>query len=319
MLRANQAVRIGLRAATRNPELAFGKALLDWIGNALAAAPLLFALILVSLFAADRGLEALGPLVRALRAVGWATAGGVTAALALSFVAAMAFWSGALPLLAADAEMDARPPPGNFAVLAARGFGRVLPAGLAAYGLSFFFTIACTVALTVGVPAFAVRRSVALLAGIAAVATMALVGGVLVDLLTRLMLVRAAAFGDGASAAFGHAASLLGSRLGACLVVAAAFIVLELVVATAAGAIGGAISSTSLFDPDLELLALAPRIALGLATAAVLSWLEVARLGALAALAADAEGLVPTPPEEISPPHAPMAEPVIEALPVAEE
>ncbi len=310
MLRANQAVRIGLRAATRNPELAFGKALLDWIGNALAAAPLLFALILISLFAADRGLDALGPLVRALRAVGWATAGGVTAALALSFVAAMAFWSGALPLLAADAEMDARPPPGNFAVLAARGVGRVL---------SFFFTIACAVALTVGVPAFALRRSVALLAGIAAVVTVALVGGVLVDLLTRLMLVRAAAFGDGVSAAFGRAASLLGSRLGACLVVAAAFIVLELVLATAAGAIGGAISSTSLFDPDLELLALAPRIALGLATAAVLSWLEVARLGALAALAADAEGLVPTPSEEISPPPAPMAEPVIEALPVAEE
>src|SRR5258707_8653583 len=135
------------------------------MGHALARVPLAFALILISLFAADRGLDALGPLVRVLRAVGWATAGGVTAALALSFVAAMAFWSGALPLLAADAEMDARPPPGNFAVLAARGVGRVLPAGLAADGLSFFFIIAFTVALTVGVPAFALRRAPPPLAG----------------------------------------------------------------------------------------------------------------------------------------------------------
>jgi hypothetical protein len=169
------------------------------------------------------------------------------------------------------------------------------------------------------VPSLAPRRSAALLAGIAAVATLAVVGGVLLDLLTRLMLVRAAAFGDGASAAFGRAASLLGSRLGTCLVITAAFLVLELVVATAAGAIGGAVSSTSFFDPNLELLALAPRIAIGLATAAVFSWLEVARQGALAALAADAEGLIETPPEEIPPPPAPMAEPVIEALPVEEE
>jgi hypothetical protein len=319
MLRASQAVRIGLRASTRNPELALAKALMDWIGNALAALPPLLAIILFSLLVAERGPGAVGVLVRALRVVSWPMAGGVTTALALSFVGAMVFWSGALPLLAADAEMDARPPPGNFAVLAARGFGRVLPAGLVAYGLSFFFAIACTVALTVGATAFAARRSVALLAGIAAVATVAVVGGVLIDLLARLMLVRAAAFGDGASAAFGRAASLLGSRLGACFVIAAAFIVLELVVATAAGAVGGAISSTSLFNPDLELIALAPRIAIGLATAAVFSWLEVARQGALAALAADAEGLIETPPEEIPPPPAPMADTVVEALPVEEE
>ena len=318
MLRANQAVRIGLRAATRNPELAFGKALIDWIGNALAAAPPLFALFLVYLLVADRGLGAVGAVGRALRVVSWPVAGGVTAALALSFIAAMVFWSGALPLLAADAEMDERPPAGNFGVLAARGFGRVLPAGLLAYGLSFFFAIACAAALIVGVPAFAVRRTVALLAGFAAVAAVAVVVGVLVDLLARLMLVRAAAFGDGASAAFGRAASLLGSRLGACLVIAAAFIVLELVVATAAGAVGGAISSTSLFSPDLEVLALAPRIAIGLATTVVFSWLEVARQGALAALAADAEGLIETPPEEAPPPPAPTAEMVVEALPVDE-
>src|ERR1700682_89008 len=52
MLRANQAVRIGLRAATRNPELAFGKALIDWIGNALAHAAPLFSLFLVYLLVA---------------------------------------------------------------------------------------------------------------------------------------------------------------------------------------------------------------------------------------------------------------------------
>jgi hypothetical protein len=65
-------------------------------------------------------------------------------------------------------------------------------------------------------------------------------------------------------------------------------------------------------DPKGQLLALGPRLAVGLAAAAVFAWLEVARMGALAALAADAEGLID--PREPEPP--PIAEVVVEALPV---
>ena len=93
--------------------------------------------------------------------------------------------------------------------------------------------------------------------------------------------------------------------------IALAFLLLELVVATAAGAITGAISSAAFFDPDAELLALAPRLAVGLAGAAVFAWLEVGRQAALAALVADAEGLIQPPPLL-------QAEPVIEALPADE-
>jgi hypothetical protein len=65
-------------------------------------------------------------------------------------------------------------------------------------------------------------------------------------------------------------------------------------------------------DPQAELVALAPRAAVALAAAAVFAWLEVGRMGAFAALAADAEGLIaPEPPPE--PP--PVAELVIDALP----
>jgi hypothetical protein len=144
----------------------------------------------------------------------------------------------------------------------------------------------------------------------------ALGGSVLIDLLGRLMLVRAAALGDGASSAFGKAASLLSARLGACLVVTLAFLLLELIAASVAGTLTGVISSTSFLDADAELLALAPRIAVGLAAAAVFAWLEVARMGALAAIAADAEGLIETRPD-LPPVPATLArpEPVIEALP----
>ena len=77
----------------------------------------------------------------------------------------------------------------------------------------------------------------------------------------------------------------------------------------------GAISGATFLRPAAELLALAPRAAIGLAAAAVFGWLEVARMGAFAALAADAEGLIePEAPPE--PP--PAAELVVEALPVAE-
>src|SRR2546430_6969509 len=48
VLRANQAVRLGLRAASRNPELSFGKTLLDAVGSLLSMLPWLSALILIA-------------------------------------------------------------------------------------------------------------------------------------------------------------------------------------------------------------------------------------------------------------------------------
>jgi hypothetical protein len=317
VLRANHAVRLGLRAASRNPELAFWKALLDQAGALLALLPTLLAGLLM-LAAADR-LD-LAALLRALRVLRWPVLGGSAAALLLAFTLGMLFWAGALPLIAADAEMDRRPPAGNFWLLAAKGFPRVVAAGAAAYGLSLLFSLACAAALLLAVPAALARPSTALLGSIAAVASAAIVGSVLVDLLARLWLVRAAAFGEGAAAALGKAASLLGARLGALVVVSIAFLFLEMLAAFAAATFTGFISSSSMFDPDAELLALAPRAAVGLAFAAVFAWLEVGRMGALAAVALDAEGLIapPTPPEP-APEPAPLAEPVIEALPVEDE
>ena len=309
MLRANHAVRLGLRAASRNPELAFVKALLDQCGNLLALLPLALAALLIA------GADNLAAMIRLIRALPWSMAGGLLAAIAIAFVAGSVFWSGALPLLAADAEMDRRPPAGNFALLASRGFGRVVLAALAAGALSLLVILAFSAALAVGVPAIAGRLSVGLLAGVAVLASVFVIAAVMVDLLARLMLVRAAAFGDSASSAFGRAASLLGSRLGACLIVTGVFLLLELIAASVAGLFTGLISSTSMFDPGAEMLALAPRIAAGLAFAAVFAWLEVGRMGALAAIAADAEGLIEPPPAG----PVLIAEPVIEALPVPDQ
>lgn len=302
-------MRLGLRAASRNPELAFAKALIDQLGTLLAFMPFLLGGLLL---AAALQWKGLGGALRAIDLLRWPTLGALLAALAVSFAVGMLFWSGALPLLAADAELDARPPPGSFAVLAARGFSRVLLAGALGQALALMFALACGAALLAALPAFAIRRSASVLAGVALVAAAAIVGAIAIDLLARLVLIRAAAFGDSVSAAFGHAASLLGARLGACLAIALAFVLLELVVASAAGAITGAISSAAFFDPDTELLALAPRIAVGLAAAAVFAWLEVGRQAALAALVADAEGLIQPPPALL------QAEPVIEALPADE-
>jgi hypothetical protein len=221
--------------------------------------------------------------------------------------------------------MDARPPPGNFALLASRGFARVAGAGAIGTLLSLSFAAACTLSLVVAAPALLARPSPALFAGAALVLAAGIVGGVVVDLLARLMLVRAAALGDGPTRAFGAAASLLAGRLGSCLLVAAAFLLLELVVATAGTMLTGVVSGTAVFDGDMQLLALAPRIAAGLATGVMFAWLEVGRQGALAAIAADAEGLIEHQPEPR--PHAPAPavlerprapEPVIEALPVDE-
>src|SRR5438128_11318535 len=65
VLRANQAVRLGLRAASRNPELSFGKTLLDAVGSLLSMLPWLSALILIAAVAGRR--EALLRLPAAAR------------------------------------------------------------------------------------------------------------------------------------------------------------------------------------------------------------------------------------------------------------
>lgn len=309
MLRANQAVRLGLRAASRNPELSFGKALIDQGGSLLALLPVALAGLLVA-GAARRG--SVLALLRALRAVGWPALGGVAAALAILATLAMLFWAGALPLLAADAELGRRPPPGNFAVLVSRGAARVLVAGALAWALLLLFDVACASALLLAAPLCVLRPSAALFAATALIGAGAVVGSVLLDLLARLTLVRAAAFGDGATSAFGKASSLLASKLGACLVVTLAFLFLETIAATVAAMLTSLLSGPTLFDPRAELLALAPRVAVGLAAAAVFAWLEVARMAALAAIAADAEGLID--PALVGPP--PVAELVVEALPV---
>jgi len=314
VLRANQAVRLGLRAASRNPELSFWKALLDQVGSLIALLPPLLAVLLL----AGIGQEDLLATLPAAAGLQWPVLGGIAAALAIGFTAGMLFWAGALPLIAADAEMDRRPPDGNFWLLASRGFARVFVAGGAAYGLALLFSLACAAALFAALPAAVANPSPLLFAGAALVAAFALVGSVLLDLLARLWLLRAAAFGDSVSAAFGKAASLLSARLGAGLVVTLAFLFLEVIAATAAAMFTGFISSTSLFEPSAELLAGAPRAAVGLAFAAVYAWLEVGRMGALAALAADAEGLI-AEPQEPPPSPVPLAEAVIEALPVEEE
>ncbi|MGZ6143493.1 MAG: hypothetical protein ACXWLM_09145 [Myxococcales bacterium] len=309
MLRANQAVRLGLRAASRNPELAFARALLDQGGNLIALLPVLLAGFCVAAVAFGASIPA---ALSALFALRWTVLGGVLTAFAIAFVAGMVFWAGALPLLAADAEMDRRPPPGNFAVLASRGFARVLGAGAIAYGLSLLFALAATAAMLAAIPLAIVGDSPSVLFGGALVAAAAIGGSVVIDLLGRLLLVRTAALGDGIAAGFGKAASLLATRLGACLLVTAAFLFLELIAATAMGMATGFLSGSDLFDPDAQLLAIAPRIAAGLAAAVVFAWLEVGRMGALAALAADAEGLIEP---HAQPPPPPAAEPVIEALP----
>jgi hypothetical protein len=311
MLRANQAVRLGLRAASRNPELSFGKALVDQGGSLLALLPAASAALLVV------GVTRRGNLLsglRGLRGAGWLALGGVGAALAILFMLAMLFWAGALPLLAADAELGRRPPPGNFTVLVSRGAGRVLAAGALAWALLLSFNLACAAALVLAVPLCVLQPSAAIFAWTALIGAGAVTGSVLVDLLARLTLVRAAAFGDGVSAAFGKASSLFTSRLGACLVVTVAFLFLEMIAATVAAMLTGLLPGAVPPDLRAELLALAPRLAIGLAAAAVFAWLEVARMAALAALSADAEGLIDT--ALVEPP--PVAELVVEALPAPE-
>src|SRR5260370_17644815 len=68
MLRANDAVRLGLRAASRNPELAFGKALLDLAGSALSLLPVALGAVFIAAAAGnDEPLAAALHIARLLR------------------------------------------------------------------------------------------------------------------------------------------------------------------------------------------------------------------------------------------------------------
>jgi hypothetical protein len=313
VLRANQAVRLGLRAASRNPELPFAKALIDQGGNLLAVLPVGLAIVLVVAMANDDVLRAAEQGLEVLAALSWSTLGAIATALILAFTASLSFWAGALPLLAADAELGRRPPPGNFTTLVSRGAARAILAGALGWGLSSLFTVACAIAFLWGAGAAVFKSSPAMLAAAALAGAAGVLGSILLDLLARLTLVRAAVFGDPATSAFARAASLFGQRSGALLVVTAAFIFLELIVASVATTLTATLSGVAWLDPAPQVIALAPRAAVAVATGAVFAWLEVGRMGALAALAADAEGLIeaPAPPE---PP--PTAELVVDAIPV---
>jgi len=318
VLRANQAVRLGLRAASRNPELSFGKTLLDALGSLVSLLPWALALVLVAALVGH-----LAPLLGvvaaavALARMRWALLGATLCAAAISWALGVAFWSGALPVLAADAELQRRPPPGHFWPLALRGFARVAGAAALGYALVLAFALSLGAGAVAGAIAMLARPTLGKLALFSALLCIALAGGILLDSLVRLMLVRSAAFGDGAVAAFARASEVLVRRLGACVAVQLAFGLLELVVAAIAGLFTGVLGFG--LDPAVMLLALPARAAAWLAFAAVFAWLEVARQGAFAALIADAEGLVELPSEPPPPPPAPavLERPdVIEALPV---
>jgi len=314
MLRANQAVRLGLRAASRNAELSFAKALINQGGNLIALLPIALAAALIAALARGDALRSALLAARALAALRWPVLGGIAAALSIALAASLLFWAGAVPLLAADAELNRRPPPGNFALLVSRGAARTLVAGILGWGISILFTLACDAAVIFAIPAVLLRPSPALFAAAALAGAVAVTGTFLLDALARLIMVRAAAFGDSATPAFARAVSLLGARLGASAVITVVFVALELMVGAVAASLTGLLSAGS-FNPRDQVLALAPHAAIALAAAAVFGWLEVGRMGAFAALAADAEGLIaPEAPPE--PP--PRAELVVEALPADE-
>ena len=314
MLRANQAVRLGLLAASRNAELSFAKALINQGGNLIALLPIALAAALIAALARGDALRSALLAARALAALRWPVLGGIAAALSIALAASLLFWAGAVPLLAADAELNRRPPPGNFALLVSRGAARTLVAGILGWGISILFTLACDAAVIFAIPAVLLRPSPGLFAAAALAGAVAVTGTFLLDALARLIMVRAAAFGDSATPAFARAVSLLGARLGASAVITVVFVALELMVGAVAASLTGLLSAGS-FNPRDQVLALAPHAAIALAAAAVFGWLEVGRMGAFAALAADAEGLIaPEAPPE--PP--PRAELVVEALPADE-
>ena len=89
-----------------------------------------------------------------------------------------------------------------------------------------------------------------------------------------------------------------------------------------------ALREWGLLDPAETAFSIPARVAVSIAFGAVFAWLEVARKGSLAALAADDDGLIDeTPPEPLPPPPDErivealpvVEEPIIEALPVPEE
>jgi hypothetical protein len=314
MLRANQAVRLGLRAASRNAELSFAKTLINQGGNLLALLPIAFAGVLLAALARGNALRSALLAARAFAGLRWPVLGGIAAALGIAFAASMLFWAGAIPLLAADAELDRRPPPGNFALLVSRGAARTLVAGLLGWGISILFTLACGAVVIFAAPAVLMRPSTGLFAAAALAGAVGVAGAFLLDVLARLIMVRAAAFGDSATVAFANAASLLCARLGVSAVITVVFTGLELIVGAVAGSLTALLSAGS-FDPRDQVLALAPHAAIALAAAAVFGWLEVGRMAAFAAVAADMEGLIAP---EAPPQPPPTAEIVVEALPAGE-
>src|SRR2546425_1962895 len=260
MLRANQAVRLGLRAASRNAELSFVKALINQGGNLLALLPIAFAAILIAARARGDALRSALLAARALAGLGWPVLGGIAAALSIALAASLLFWAGAVPLLAADAELNRRPPPGNFAVLVSRGAARTLAAGILGWGISILFTLACDAAVIFAIPAVLLRPSPALFAAAALAGAVAVTGTFLLDALARLIMVRAAAFGDSATPAFARAASLLGARLGASAVITVVFVALELVVAAVAASLNGLLPAAAL-NPTAPVVSVAPHAA----------------------------------------------------------
>jgi hypothetical protein len=316
MLRGAQAIRLGMRAATRNPELALAKALLDAGSAALSFVPLALAALLA--YAAVRGLR--DPFLVAFeaavtfRATSWSTVGAIACALAVSWTLSAAFWSGALPLLAADAELGRRPDEASFWRLASAGFPRVAATFAVATVLSILFAAACACGVVAAAAAAIAGRGAIGIAGVALLATCVIAGGVLVDLILRLMLVGSAALGDGVSAAFARAVRVVGRRLGACVGIAFAFALAEVVVAGVSGSLTAAVSAAGI-SLRAQVLAMPARIAIWVAFAAVFAWLETGKHGALAAIAADDAGLIapPEPPPVVE--ALPLAEPVVDALP----
>ncbi|MFL5424452.1 MAG: hypothetical protein ACJ783_05420 [Myxococcales bacterium] len=320
MIGAQNAIRLGVRAATRNPELAFAKTLLDLGGTALSVLPAFFVAVCAYIVATRSDLSSgIFRAIAALQAMSFCAAGALGCALLLSWALGTAFWSGALPLLAADAELSRRPPPGNFFLLAGRGFSRVVATSAAAAALGIVVRIVLSLAALAWALACLVRPTVARVAALALALCVGLTVHFLLDLLADLWLVRSAALGDRTSVAFGRAASLLGRRLSACLLVSIEFAFFDLLVAlVAGGVVAAALSSANvLLDPQSAFFSVPARVAASIAFGAVFAWLEVARKGSLAAIAADDDGLIEGPPPPPSPP--PPVEPVVEALPAPEE
>ena len=331
-IRASEAVRLGLRAASRNPELAFGKALLDLGVTLLSLLPVLLASALLAGAISGGDLE---PVLRGLSRLPLPIAGAALAVFILSLATGAAFWAGALPLLAADAELGHRPPPGGFGRLVGRGFGRVVSASVLAAALSLLFSAAGVTAMVAGTLLYLRRSTPALAAGLALALTLVIAGGLLLEQISRILIVRAAALGEGPWTALSGAARLVGDRLGAVLGIALLFWLLQLVVGSVGAAFGGSISSAGSLSAQGVVLAVAPRVALYTGTAVVLAWLEVGRQGALGALVANDAGLLELPEPPIARREAvptqlvrpgreqviealPLPEPIVEALPIPE-